>query len=224
MDCRFLEISLISAQGLKPSSGPLRRLHAFAIAWAHPTSKLRTLPDQSGAENPTWNERFLFKVPTSFLASDSSSAVSVEIYASGGWCLPSPLIGTVRILIGNHHLLDRSPDIPSFAALGVRRPSGRLHGVLNFATTLLTRVSLIAEEALAECPAVAYRELMCESPRLRRRIPPTSPAILGPLKDRNREGPEERSDGGGTMCGLGFQRRSHFCPTDENLQIRLPDD
>ncbi|KAJ0971845.1 hypothetical protein J5N97_019804 [Dioscorea zingiberensis] len=223
MDSRFLEINLISAQGLKPPSGPLRRLQAFAVAWADPAAKLRTLSDRSGGENPNWNERFLFKVPAAFLAADSSSAVSVEIYASGGWCLPSALVGTVRILISNHHLLDRSPDVPSFAALGVRRPSGRLHGVLNFAATLLTRVSIIAAEALADCPAVAYRELMSESPRLRRRLPPPSPRRDVALKDRNRvvedgKDLEERSDDGEATCGIGFQRRIHLCPSDENFQ------
>lgn len=116
--------------------------------------------------------------PTFFLALDPYSVVSVEIYASGGWCLPSILIGTVLILIGNHHLLDRSVDIPSFAALGVRCPSGCLQGVLNFNAMLLTRVSLIAEEVLAESLFVAYRELMYEIPRLWRPIPLTSVAMV----------------------------------------------
>ncbi|XP_072993107.1 BON1-associated protein 2 [Typha latifolia] len=232
MDWHLLEINLISAQGLKPPPGR-GGVQGYAVAWIDPSAKLRTRVDRVGGENPTWNDRFLFRVPASFLADDSPSAVSVEIYASGGWLIPDLLIGTVRFLIGNERLLSRPLDSPSFAAVGIRRPSGRFHGVLNVGATLLGRhVSLLAE-ALAGSSAVAYHDLNC---RRRRRTAQTP----GPLRDVNRdlaasgrgrnekaeEVEEMRSDGGVVFCGpclLPFPRRIHLSPSDQNLQITMPE-
>ncbi|PQP93593.1 uncharacterized protein Pyn_12934 [Prunus yedoensis var. nudiflora] len=60
---RVLEIHLISAQGLKAPSGTLRRMQTYALAWVDSAHKLRSRVDKIGASNPTWNDRFLFKVP-----------------------------------------------------------------------------------------------------------------------------------------------------------------
>lgn len=242
MDSQLLEINLISAQRLKPPPG-LRRVQSYAVAWVDPSAKLRTRVDRVGGENPTWNEKFIFHVPAGFLADDSPSAVSVEIYAAGGWYLPDSLVGTVRLLIGNERLLRRPRDAPAFAAVGIRRPSGRIHGVLNVGAAILSRVSLRAAEALAWSPAVGYRDLMGDE---RARIPRIPSRVRTALKDANRDATtsgrgtkeaseeeeaaaEERggSDGGVVFCGpcfMPFPRRIHLSPSDQNLQIPYPEE
>ncbi|KAK1286552.1 hypothetical protein QJS10_CPB20g02098 [Acorus calamus] len=150
----LLEINLISAQDLKPAIG-LRRMQTYAVAWVDPSAKLRTRIDRTGGPNPTWNDRFIFRVPRSFLddAGDGfgSPAVSIEIYAVG--CIVDSLVGAVRLLIGNLRLLSRPQRNPSFAAVQVRRESGRFQGVLNVAAMLLSLAP-----AAAEAPAIGYRD------------------------------------------------------------------
>ncbi|WOK98575.1 G-box-binding factor 3-like isoform X2 [Canna indica] len=173
-DPRILEINLISAQGLRLPSR-LRRLHAYAVIWVDPAVKLRTFVDRVGGENPTWNEKFLFLVPGRFLADDSCSAVNIEIYAGGGWYRPNSLIGAVRLLVSNLHLLSRGrSNRPVFEAVGVRRPSGRFQGVLNVGATVLRSVSQVAAEALAARSAIGFRKLM-ETPKNRPRAAEASP-------------------------------------------------
>ncbi|XP_017698612.1 uncharacterized protein LOC103708363 [Phoenix dactylifera] len=235
MDYHFLEINLICAQGLKPPAG-FRRAQAYAVAWVDPAFKLRTRVDRTGGENPTWNDKFIFHVPAGFLADDSSSAVSVEIYATAGWILTDSLLGTVRLLVGNLRLLSRRDGCPVFDAVGIRRPSGRLHGVLNVGAMLLRRVPLVAAEVLGACPAVSYLSLMGEKGfKIRRRqaaAPRDDPAAgKDPaLKQWNGETissdggveAEEISDGRVVPCGpcfLGFPRRIHRSPSDQILQL-----
>lgn len=86
---RILEVTLISAQGLKPPSGLRRRLlQAYAVAWVDAARRLQTRPDRAGGVDPEWHERLLFRVHEAALADDSRAAVTVEIYAS------SPAAGT----------------------------------------------------------------------------------------------------------------------------------
>ncbi|XP_043712209.1 uncharacterized protein LOC122660992 [Telopea speciosissima] len=164
METHLLEINLISAQGLKTPSPNLRRLQTYALAWVNPTTKLRTRVDIVGGENPTWNDKFIFRVSPDFLSSDTS-AVSVEIYAIG--CLKDALIGTVRFLVGNclsPAVSVSSPDtvvagvgIPCFIALQIRRPSGRFHGILNLGAMLINGLDLLG---LTEFSAIGYRDMM----------------------------------------------------------------
>lgn len=78
-DERLLEVTIISAQGLKPPSGLRRRLQAYAVAWVDTAHRLQTQPDYSGGLDPAWHERFLFRVHEAALAEDSRAAVTVEI-------------------------------------------------------------------------------------------------------------------------------------------------
>ncbi|KAK1275857.1 hypothetical protein QJS04_geneDACA011137 [Acorus gramineus] len=232
----LLEINLISGQDLKPAIG-LRRMQTYAVAWVDPSAKLRTRIDRTGGRNPTWNDRFIFRVPRSFLddAGDGfgSPAVSIEIYAVG--CIVDSLVGAVRLLIGNHRLLSRLPRTPSFAAVQVRRESGRFQGVLNVAAMLLSLAP-----AAAEAPAIGYRDLMGEGRRFRRRgswsMSYGGGGGVAALKDLNgremvkeaaaaEEEEEEmmmikrkenRSNGGRAFCGLRLQRKSHLIsPSDQ---------
>ncbi|KAJ0668918.1 putative C2 domain-containing protein [Helianthus annuus] len=160
-ETRILEINLISAQGLKiPPSAKMHRMHTYAIAWVDPSSKLRSHLDRVGGENPTWNEKFIFRVPPSFIYGDTS-AVQVEIYACG--YIRDYLIGTVRYLLSSSSLVSSKTGAvigtPAFSAVHIRRPSGRVHGVLNIAATVYESADFAAFDGMS---AVCFRDLIGE--------------------------------------------------------------
>lgn len=130
---QLLELNIISAQDLAPVS---KSIKAYAVAWLDPERKLTTQIDPDGHDNPTWNEKFVFRVDEDFLYADDS-VVMIEIYASA-W-LRDVLIGTVGVLLSN--LLPRTATRKSnkirFIALQVRRPSGRPQGILNIGVNLV---------------------------------------------------------------------------------------
>ncbi|TYI71034.1 hypothetical protein E1A91_D08G265900v1 [Gossypium mustelinum] len=132
----IIEITLISAQGLKKTT-TFRRMRTYAVAWIDSSVKLRSCIDCVGGENPTWNDKFLFKVSSEFLYSETSG-ISIEIFADG--IFRDTLVGTVRLLVGNL-LRDGSSYIairvPSFSAVQVRRPSGGFQGVINIGASVL---------------------------------------------------------------------------------------
>ncbi|KAI3746696.1 hypothetical protein L6452_09135 [Arctium lappa] len=135
---QLLEITIMSAQDLQPVA---RKMKTYATAWLHDNRKLSTRIDNKGNNNPTWNDKFVFRVDEEFLRCETS-AVTVEIYATH-W-LRDVLIGTVRVLVGN--LLPppqsfKNPHDGSMrcVALQVRRPSGRTQGVLNIGVAVLDR-------------------------------------------------------------------------------------
>ncbi|KAF5196134.1 Calcium-dependent lipid-binding (CaLB domain) family protein [Thalictrum thalictroides] len=166
METYILEINLISAQGLKLPSTNLRRMQTYALAWVDSAVKLRTRIDRIGGENPTWNDKFFFRVTGDFI-SNENSAVSIEIYSVG--YLKDLLIGTVRFLIGNClsvGFCSPAPcvnfGIPSFSALQIRRPSGRFHGVLNIGSMVINGSDF---PVLTGISAIGYRDLMGENSR-----------------------------------------------------------
>ncbi|KAM1404849.1 hypothetical protein ACFX2I_013297 [Malus domestica] len=132
-----------------------------ALAWVDSAHKIRSRVDKIGGENPTWNDRFLFKVPSAFLSRETSH-VSIQIYAVG--CFSDHLVGTVRLLINN--FLDVASKVPSAASV---RPSGRFQGMLNMAAMVIDGSYLAP--AVSELFTVGYRDLMGkgESFRCRRR-------------------------------------------------------
>ncbi|KAK9103791.1 hypothetical protein Sjap_021045 [Stephania japonica] len=172
----LLEINLISAQGLKPPTSAAaaasavrrRRLETYAVVWVDAAHKLRTRVDIVGGENPTWNDKFIFRVDAAFLSGDTS-AISVEIYAVG--FLKDPLIGTVRFLLGNCLNRRRSSSSPAaaagFSAVQIRRPSGRFHGVLNVGAAVMSGSGSDFAAALHDQSAIGFRDLMGESHRSR---------------------------------------------------------
>ncbi|XP_061340509.1 uncharacterized protein LOC133286984 [Gastrolobium bilobum] len=156
---QLLEINLISAQDLTPVN---KAIKAYAVAWLHPERKLTTQIDQVGHNNPTWNEKFVFRVDEEFLNSESS-VIMIEIYTSA-W-LRDVLIGTVGVLVSNllpasSRAGNRKPKL-RFVALQIRRPSGRPQGILNIGVALLDRTmrSMPIYSDLS-ASAVGYRDLM----------------------------------------------------------------
>ncbi|CAN4111508.1 unnamed protein product [Withania somnifera] len=129
---QILEINLISAQSLKTPVANLRRMQTYALLWVDSSTKLRSKVDHLGGENPTWNDKFLFRVSPEFISCETSG-VSVDIYAVG--YIKDFLVGTARLLISS--CINRIPNhgisiaTPAFTPVHIRRPSGRFHGVLN---------------------------------------------------------------------------------------------
>lgn len=156
---QLLEINIISAQDLEPIA---KKMCTYAKAWVHPTRKLSSCMDTEGNNNPTWNDKFVFRVDEGFLRGDTS-AVMIEIYTPH-W-FRDVVVGTVRVLVGNlipppsltgrHHMMGMR-----FIALQVRRPSGRPQGILNIGVTVLDG-SLRSMPLYNDCmSAVGYRDLM----------------------------------------------------------------
>lgn len=156
MDTKILEISLISAQNLKTPSASIRRMQTYAVAWIDPNTKLRTRIDRVGSENPTWNEKFIFRVSPDFISGDTSG-VSVAIYAVG--CIKDFLVGTVRLLLSSCLHKKTGIRTPAFTAVHIRRPSGRCHGVLNVAATVYDGSEF---EMLSGLNAVTFHDLIGE--------------------------------------------------------------
>ncbi|CAN6996398.1 hypothetical protein IGI04_018318 [Brassica rapa subsp. trilocularis] len=141
---QLLELNIISAQELAPVS---RKMKTYAVAWVHSQRKLTTRVDYTGGANPTWNDKFVFRVSEDFLYADTS-AVVVEIYTLH-W-FRDVHVGTIRVLISNLIPPNRRPGYRSndeyrhtpplgmrFVALQVRRPSGRPQGILNIGVGIL---------------------------------------------------------------------------------------
>ncbi|KAF8401986.1 hypothetical protein HHK36_012937 [Tetracentron sinense] len=161
MPFQLLEINIISAQDLSPVS---RAMSTYAVAWVHPERKLSTRVDPHGHANPTWNDKFVFRVDEDFLRSDTS-AVMINIYAVRFF--RDVRVGTVRVLIGNLIPPSTRPRNPHpgmrFVALQVRRPSGRPQGILNLGVTLLdSSMRSMPLYTQLSSSAVGYRDLMGE--------------------------------------------------------------
>ncbi|CAM8991810.1 unnamed protein product [Rhodiola kirilowii] len=161
---QLLELNVISAQDLFQTS---RNMKTYAVAWVHPDRKLSTRVDTTGRANPTWNDKFVFRVDEDFLREDTS-AIMVEIYALH-W-FRDVLVGTVRVIVGN--LLP--PSIKShrgrgqqqhvgmrFVALQVWRLSGRPQGILNVGATVLdSSMRSMPLYTQLSSSAVGYKDLM----------------------------------------------------------------
>lgn len=193
---RILEVTLISAQGLKPPSGLRRRLlQAYAVAWVDAARRLQTRPDRAGGVDPEWHER---------LSSASTRPRSPTTPAPPSPSRSTPrrrrlahrglLVGSARFLLGDHGLLSRPVGSPSMFAVGVRRPSGRVHGLLNVAASLVAAPpSPAAAHALRSSPAVSLSGLSTApipAGRVLRVLnrsfptPPPSPTVLTTKKQQ----------------------------------------
>ncbi|KAK9757875.1 hypothetical protein RND81_01G192300 [Saponaria officinalis] len=237
----LLEINLISAQNLKQPSTNLRRLQTYAVVYIDSNFKLRTRVDHVGAENPTWNDKFIFRVSDDFLRRETS-AVTVDIFAVG--VIKDALLGSVRFLISNVISTSIQRHIPAFFAVHVRRPSGRFHGVLNIGAVVIDVAEM--NSSLSAVSAIGYLDMMGKNRRRKchRRgmseassgseswggdsvdlsdgtestgstnstSTTTSSSILKELNGRN----DERE--GRILCGLGFQKKLHPTLSDDDIK------
>ncbi|CAL0321165.1 unnamed protein product [Lupinus luteus] len=160
---QLLELNVISGQDLAPVA---RSMRTYAVAWVHIDRKLSTRVDSEGHNNPTWNDKFVFRVDDEFLYADTS-AIMIEIYALH-W-FKDIHVGTVRVLVANlipppskpfHN--NHAPMGMRFVALQVRRPSGRPQGILNVGLTVLDSSMRSMPLYTLNSSAVGYRHLMGE--------------------------------------------------------------
>ncbi|POO02918.1 C2 domain containing protein [Trema orientale] len=133
---QILEVNLISATDLAPVA---KSMKTFAVGWIQPDRKMRTRVDPTGHNNPTWNEKLVFRVESDSFFYDASSTITIEIY-SASVRSGDTLVGTVVVLVSS--LFPPSSSALTshkmrFLTLQIRRPSGRAQGVLNLGATLL---------------------------------------------------------------------------------------
>jgi len=131
---QLLELNVISAQDLAPAG---RSMRTYAVAWIDPDRKLSTRVDSHGGTNPTWNDKFVFRIDEDFFY-DDKSVITIDIYALH-W-FRDIHVGTAHILWND---LFPPPSQPQpnpnthkstgmrFMGLQVQRPSGRPKGILN---------------------------------------------------------------------------------------------
>ncbi|XP_010558947.1 PREDICTED: uncharacterized protein LOC104827473 [Tarenaya hassleriana] len=136
-----LEINMISAQDLASVS---RNMKTYAVAWINtdPMRKLTTRVDQTNRANPIWNEKLVFRVNDKILNVDAS-AIVIEIYAAA-WAKDA-LVGSINVLLsdlfapwsGFNHGGGNGNNNMRLVTLQIRRPSGRLQGLLRLGIALL---------------------------------------------------------------------------------------
>lgn len=158
---------MISAQNLAKVS---RKMKTYAVAWVHPDRKLCTTVDNQSDNNPTWNDKFVFRVDDEFLYGETS-AIMIEIYAVN-W-FRDVQVGTVRVTVGNlipPPQLHRQHHIRlgmRFVALQVRRRSGCPQGILNIGVAILDPSKRSMPLYTQNASAIGYRHLMGEKdPRM----------------------------------------------------------
>ncbi|KAL4302057.1 hypothetical protein GQ457_10G014050 [Hibiscus cannabinus] len=134
---RFLEINIVSAEDLAPVS---KNMKTYAVVWVKPDEKLATGVDQKGGTDPSWNDRFTFKVDDKFVNSEDAK-IFVEIYAAA-W-VKDALVGSVNVLINDIFHLRSVTDTKvnnnasRTVTLQIRRPSGRPQGILMMEVALV---------------------------------------------------------------------------------------
>ncbi|KZV34029.1 hypothetical protein F511_02802 [Dorcoceras hygrometricum] len=163
---QLLEINVISAQDLDPIS---KKMQTYCTVWLHRDRKLSSGVNTEGKNNPTWNDKFVFRVNDEFLQQEDS-AVMIEIYTVN-W-FRDKLIGTAHVLVRNllpplvrSHNHHRRMMGMRFVALQVRRPSGRPQGILNISVALLdsTKRSMPLDAELSSS-GVGYHDHVMEPP------------------------------------------------------------
>ncbi|KAK9743075.1 hypothetical protein RND81_03G215400 [Saponaria officinalis] len=161
----LLEINLISAQNLKQPSTSFRRLQTYAVVYVDKSMKLRTRIDRVGGENPTWNDKFIFRVTDEFLRRETA-AVTVDICAVG--VLKDALLGSVRFLISNviSPATNHKIGVPAFRSVQIRRNSGRFQGILNVGAAVIDGGDI---GSLSTVSAIGYVDMMGEVGRKHRR-------------------------------------------------------
>ncbi|KAK7393284.1 hypothetical protein VNO78_21835 [Psophocarpus tetragonolobus] len=135
---QLLELNVISAQDLSLVG---RSMRTYAVAWIDPDRKLSTRVDSQGGVNPTWNDRFVFRVDEDFLCNEES-VITIDIYALH-W-FKDIHVGTAHVLSGDlfpqpsqpHQNIYKSTGI-QFMGLQVQRPSGRPKGILNIGAAII---------------------------------------------------------------------------------------
>eukprot|EP00250_Pteridium_aquilinum_P004627 c14839_g1_i1 orf=7-588(+) len=109
MEQRVLEVTLVSAKGLKEVSH-LGKVRAYAEAWVDPCAKQVTPVDKQGGTNPSWNHTLPFTIPeTSF--HHPSALLTIHILHKSHLPGCDSFIGSASVPL--HQLLDSSKSLLS---------------------------------------------------------------------------------------------------------------
>ncbi|KAI3734941.1 hypothetical protein L6452_14423 [Arctium lappa] len=127
-----LEITIVSAKHLKNVNWRNGDLNPYTIFWVDPNRRLATKSDDSNSTKPVWNERFVVPLP----ATPFAAILTLEIFHSKPSDTPKPLVGTLRLPLGDLPDPQNSNRIRTFE---VRRPSGRLNGKIRLKLALRER-------------------------------------------------------------------------------------
>ncbi|KAJ9535930.1 hypothetical protein OSB04_un000898 [Centaurea solstitialis] len=174
MECRTLDLTLISAKRLKNVS-LFGKMDVYAVVFISGTfhsisgtfQKLKTPVNKGGGPNPTWNFPMKFIVDES-TAMNNRLTLVVKIKSVGMFGMfVNRQLGEVHVPI-KELMESMKSDVKSmqFVSYRVRRPSGKTtKGELNFSYKFGEKFSITAEEPVtANPPARAARYLSYPPP------------------------------------------------------------
>lgn len=104
---RELEVTVISAQGLKNVRLYGRLMNPYAVAWVYPSHKVQTVVDEGGGINPSWNSVLRFSCEDTVIWS-SGGEITIVIRNRGS--ISNKLIGTVTVPLSDLSLQCRAAD------------------------------------------------------------------------------------------------------------------
>ncbi|KAK7290419.1 hypothetical protein RIF29_04831 [Crotalaria pallida] len=161
---QLLELNVISAQDLA-SVG--RSMRTYAVAWIDPDRKLSTRVDSDGHNNPTWNDKFVFRVEEDFFY-DETSLITIDIYALH-W-FKDIHVGTAAVLASDlfpppSRPLNNTYKPPSMRLMGlqVHRVSGHPKGILNVGVAVLDSTMRSMPLYTHNTPAAGYHNVHDEN-------------------------------------------------------------
>lgn len=95
----WVEICLISARGVRPSSPSLWKRQWYAVGWVDPNNKYCTKVDTSGNPNPLWRTKFSIQLDYNSDSNFQDLALNVEVYSRDPFFLTEKLHGSATVLL-----------------------------------------------------------------------------------------------------------------------------
>jgi hypothetical protein len=129
-----LEITVVSAKHLKNVNWRNGDLKPYATVYLDPGHRLATRSDDSGSTRPVWNERFTLPLTSPL----RDSLLMLEIFHSRPSETPKPLVGALRVPLGNL-VGDSKESTRPIHTLELCRPSGRPQGKVRLTLALRER-------------------------------------------------------------------------------------
>ncbi|PWA41925.1 C2 calcium-dependent membrane targeting [Artemisia annua] len=126
MECRHLELSLISAEGLKKSD------KVYAVAYISETSgRFRTPEDKTGGSEPTWNHPMHFTIKE---ALGKQNRLTLVVKIKGAGMFFDKNLGEVRVPIKElvEGIKDEGDEEKKYVSYEVLRKSKKPGGFLKF--------------------------------------------------------------------------------------------
>ncbi|XP_024359452.1 protein SRC2 [Physcomitrium patens] len=154
---RELEVTVISAQGLKNVRLYGRLMNPYAVAWVYPSHKVQTVVDEGGGINPSWNSVLRFSCEDTVIWS-SGGEITIVIRNRGS--ISNKLIGTVTVPLSDLSLQCRAADSnaspeSTLMSYQVKTRLGKPRGVLNLAVKVGT-VLKTTERTASVAPHMPY--------------------------------------------------------------------